>query len=548
MDWSIAALLATVADADLASIAPRALGRLHPIVVHFPIALLIMAGATEFITALFSNRRRSNVAATCLVTGAVAAVAAAWFGWLFAANEPPGDSVATTLALHRWIGIAAAAIASAGALCLLLDLSAPRDWARNGYRAAVIAAAAVVGVSGHYGGTMVYGEDFLVSTFRPPASDWVVAPPIVAARDVPRLETDGGAPAPAPALVSFEERIQPILESHCLRCHGPRRQLGKLRLDSLADLLDTARDAPIIVPGDAAASVLFRRIALPADDPDRMPAKGDPLSPAQIDLVRAWIDAGAMIDDLPDIAAADADAAAHATDDERPAPSVNDLVIQLDEPSRQQRDQALARLAERGGVALPVAGNTDAVQVDLSRADPPVDRVDLDLLRGLESTLVWLDLSHAEITDADLASLGRFQVIQRLKLAHAPIGDAGLAHLAALGRLESLNLVGTGVTDTGLAHLSALSELRRLYVWDTTVSHSGAAALRDRLPSIEIVRGQTDVLAVAAETAPPAAPLPVCCAEARAAGGTCDHPCCVEAAAAGAVCSTCSATPAAGGT
>src|SRR5207247_7806089 len=47
-----------------------------------------------------------------------------------------------------------------------------------------------------------------------------------------------------------------------------------------------------IVPGHASESRLFKLVSS-KDDAERMPSKGEPLSTAQIDLLKCWIDAGA---------------------------------------------------------------------------------------------------------------------------------------------------------------------------------------------------------------------------------------------------------------
>lgn len=95
--------------------------------------------------------------------------------------------------------------------------------------------------------------------------------------------------------VDFVRDVRPLLARACLRCHGPDKQKADLRLDLRATAL-AAGDllhAPIIVPGDAASSELYLRLI--AEDPeDRMPAKKPPLPAVEIDLLRRWIDQGAV--------------------------------------------------------------------------------------------------------------------------------------------------------------------------------------------------------------------------------------------------------------
>src|SRR6185503_13574601 len=93
--------------------------------------------------------------------------------------------------------------------------------------------------------------------------------------------------------VDFKKEIQPILEKSCIKCHGPEKQKGKLRLDSKELGLKGGKEGTAIVPGDAAKSELFRRITLPPGHDDIMPNEGDPLTKAQIDLIREWINQGA---------------------------------------------------------------------------------------------------------------------------------------------------------------------------------------------------------------------------------------------------------------
>jgi hypothetical protein len=96
--------------------------------------------------------------------------------------------------------------------------------------------------------------------------------------------------------VSFARDVQPILASRCIQCHGPQTTEAGLRLDDRAiavSVLESGHRA--IVPGQAHASELVRRIS--ADESERMPPEGEPLSSQQIAVLRRWISTGA---DWPD--------------------------------------------------------------------------------------------------------------------------------------------------------------------------------------------------------------------------------------------------------
>jgi len=93
--------------------------------------------------------------------------------------------------------------------------------------------------------------------------------------------------------VDFVRDIQPIFQQACYQCHGPKKAMGQLRLDDKKLALKGGISGPVIIPGKGQESRLVQRLLGLGNEP-RMPMGGDPLAPAQIDLVRAWIDQGAI--------------------------------------------------------------------------------------------------------------------------------------------------------------------------------------------------------------------------------------------------------------
>jgi hypothetical protein len=102
-------------------------------------------------------------------------------------------------------------------------------------------------------------------------------------------------PPPASFKINFDRDIRPILETSCLRCHGPQKPRSHFRLDyregALAGGDDNTND---IVPGDSAKSFLIAYVARQVPDLEMPPAgRGAPLTSQQVGLLRAWIDQGA---------------------------------------------------------------------------------------------------------------------------------------------------------------------------------------------------------------------------------------------------------------
>src|ERR1700730_14654648 len=128
-------------------------GRLHPLLVHFPIALILVAAIAELVSVTTRFPGWRTVAVANLRAGAAFAVASAGAGWLLASSRIVEASPG--LEWHRWLGLAAGGAAVAAALCAS-DMNQPsrRRWL---YRLALFSAAALVAVAGHFGARLVWG-------------------------------------------------------------------------------------------------------------------------------------------------------------------------------------------------------------------------------------------------------------------------------------------------------------------------------------------------------------------------------------------------------
>lgn len=98
----------------------------------------------------------------------------------------------------------------------------------------------------------------------------------------------------------YTQRVKPILQTNCSRCHGGMNRRGGLNLETREGMLKGGHDGSVLVPGDPAKSLLVRLIRHegPANDPMPMPPKGK-LSDADIAVVEQWVKAGAIMPDQP---------------------------------------------------------------------------------------------------------------------------------------------------------------------------------------------------------------------------------------------------------
>lgn len=95
--------------------------------------------------------------------------------------------------------------------------------------------------------------------------------------------------AAAGATVSFASEILPIIQSRCINCHGGDEIEEGLSMNTHADIMAGSENGAILVPGDAASSLIIEMVA--SGD---MPKRGPKLTPPQVQLIADWINQGAL--------------------------------------------------------------------------------------------------------------------------------------------------------------------------------------------------------------------------------------------------------------
>jgi hypothetical protein len=131
-------------------------------------------------------------------------------------------------------------------------------------------------------------------------SSFALAATFALADDKTQIDPKQLPPASTKQGVTYAADIQPIFQKSCYPCHSAKnaKPKGKLRLDTLADVLKGGEDGPALVPGDSVKSVMVANVAHLGDPDDYMPPPKnrdhlEPLTNEQIGLIRAWIDQGA---------------------------------------------------------------------------------------------------------------------------------------------------------------------------------------------------------------------------------------------------------------
>lgn len=267
------------------------LGRLHPIMVHFPVSLLLIAAVMEVMTfRKFQSSLRTGINWLVFV-GAGGALISAVFGWLLASSGSYGGD---TFATHQWVGIATAVLGILVAFFLWLIIRKKRYGFVKVYQALLLLATVGVSVAGHYGGSLTHGQDYLLGV-TPWASD---DDELLGGAEGPSTPVDWQTFASLDSLDDEQEMnlnlaVRTILAHKCYQCHSSDKTEGELRLDQKEFVFQGGESGPVIHPGDVKNSELVRRITLPPGHKEAMPGKGKPLNDNEIALIKLWVEKGA---------------------------------------------------------------------------------------------------------------------------------------------------------------------------------------------------------------------------------------------------------------
>jgi mono/diheme cytochrome c family protein len=110
------------------------------------------------------------------------------------------------------------------------------------------------------------------------------------------------AAADAATLKMYNEKVVPIFQANCYRCHGGVNHRGGFNMDTKAGMEKGGHDGKVLVPGHPEQSLLVKLIRHegPADDPMPMPPNKPKISDADIATVEQWVKAGAIMpEDTP---------------------------------------------------------------------------------------------------------------------------------------------------------------------------------------------------------------------------------------------------------
>lgn len=437
------------------------IGRFHPALVHLPIGILLMGILLQWLSASPKYNVSDTVVRIVLLIGTACAILSCITGFFLSSSD---DYETDLVSLHMWMGIG---VAAASLLFLQRILTKRKD---STTKLTSISLLVLIVLTGHFGGSLTHGPDYLTAALSSDEDTVVVHKPIANIQEA----------------VVYEDVIKPVLQNRCYTCHSSKKQKGGLRVDDPNLLLQGGKGGETLVPGNATESELLQRMLLPLEDDNHMPPKAKPQpKESEIALIHWWIQNGAdfskRVKDLPQPEKLVPVLAALQTGNEKPtAPAlIPPTLVEAADVN------AVNAIKASGAVVIPVAAGSNYLSVNFVTV-PEVTAVQLKQLLLLKKQLVWLKLNDAKITDEALTLISQLTALRTLHLNNTAITDKGLAALKPLVNLQVLSVVNTKITAAGLASLGSMKSLHSLFAYQTGVKAADTPLLRKTFPLASI--------------------------------------------------------------
>ncbi len=457
-------------------------GRFHPLIVHLPIGFLILAFLLECFSSIQMYRKFRSAVAPSLILGAISAWLACLTGyWL----KQEGDFADEVVNPHQYVGIATAIFAT---LLVVFRRYTKTRFSNVGLRKKIrivsfIPLMILLSITGHFGGSLTHGDDYLSFVNMEEALE---VDPAVKIRQVSNLDS----------AVLFEDLIQPLFDAKCVSCHSSKKQKGDLRLDGKDFIRKGGKNGELFLPGIPDSSLLFKRITLPLEDKHHMPPEErTQLTSAEINLIQSWINDGCNfsrhIYEFADAGKVKMYLAAFMT-----PKSVSILPTENIDPAD---EKILSSLRNAGVIILPAEENSNYISANFTNVRTISNEL-LTLLSKLDRQLLTVDLNFTNINDQQMSSIGELKALRVLYLNNTAITDVGIQQLKPLANLQMLSMTNTTVTDQIFSTINEMKLLRKIYLFNTAVTREGVTDFMDKHKKIEIDTGNYNLPKLASDT------------------------------------------------
>lgn len=428
-------------------------GRLHPMILHVPIGILILLFVFMMFRNTFQRKQFRKIILLCLMLASLSAAFTALFGFFLSIG---GDYGAESLLQHKISGV----VLSLFTFFLLIWYKNVKKGEIVFYSSVVFAMLALL-FAGHTGSVLTHGENFVLA-------------PVTSNKEELTVENSS----------LYQVAVMPVLEKKCFSCHNESKAKGKLIMTSVAKFTSGGEHGKPWVEGNPDSSRMIQNIYLPLEHDDHMPPDGKTqLTAFEISLLEAWIKSGADFEKKIDEFVEGDTLKVLATSALR--------MVHKEEVAKQYTFNAVSEEVVRKmntpfRTVFPLYQNSPALQADFFVKES-FQLSSLQELREVKDQLVVLTLSKMPVTDADLSIIGQFKNLEKLNLNFTAIKGSGLINLRSLPNLKHVSLSGTEVTKDALKAILSLPELTEVFIWNTAITETELLELEKTYPQIKFV-------------------------------------------------------------
>lgn len=440
------------------------LGHLHPVFVHIPIGVLVLAYIVQYF--FRTDQDKSKLIEFMLMVGVASSLVAAFFGWMLSLSGGYDDDL---LSLHKWLGI----FVCFSSLFLLIVKRIAKNKKTNIYyhglfQVVILALTA----AGHFGGELTHGEGYLFSfeekVSRGSSTNVLNKQKI---NDTSSMSVYAGI-------------VEPIFSQKCMQCHNEKKKKGDFQLHNFDALMKGGKSGKALLPGDLEHSELMVRLMLDKNDDKHMPPKGkSQLNKPEQDLLSWWV--------------------LHGTSQSIPIKQVssNDTIryflsnVAKEGISKTKMDTIapadsvlLNDLKKINIAVVPIAAGSNFLEVNAINM-PTFGDNDAAKIGKIAPQIKWLVLSETQITDAALDNILGCENLEKINLKNTSVTNASILKINKLKKISYLNIVGTKINDAGLLQLIPGKEDIQIYCWNTAITERGIEQFRKKFPKAKVYLG-----------------------------------------------------------
>ncbi|MBK8721688.1 MAG: chitobiase/beta-hexosaminidase C-terminal domain-containing protein [Saprospiraceae bacterium] len=431
------------------------LGRMHPVVLHFPIVLIIGL----IVWNLFFNNKYAHseivqkvVLNYTLITAFLTTLTAI-FG-IFLSKEAVYE--ADGLERHQWLGFSTA-------IWIYLGIVFQNHLNRNqliklNYN---LFLGIYILLAAHYGGEITHGKDYILA-------------PILSKNSVENKSI-------TPESTIYEAVIQPIFDEKCVGCHNEKKAKGELVLINSSTAKKGGKNGQLWGKIEE-ESLLLKCLGLPMEDKKHMPPLGKPqLEKTELNAIELWVKSGG-----------DFNQKISSLTDENPLKKLIDKQLAKSQNTSYTfaalPEKTIEKLNNNYRIVYKLAENSPAVVVEYYNTSQ-FNSASLQELSAVKEQLVSLNLNKIKLDKTAIQTIADFPNLTYLNVAFTGLEGDDITALSQLKSLNHLVLSGNKISPAALQSILHLPKLEKLYLWNTGISAAEINQFKLNFSKIQIENG-----------------------------------------------------------